>query len=176
MNVTVYLGSSMGNDPAYRQAAADVGTWIGQHGHSLIYGGSCVGCMGVLADAVLDEGGYVIGVEPSFMIEGELQHEGISELIEVPSMADRMTKMIELGDAFVALPGGIGTLEEMSEVASRIRLNLTQAPCVFYNLNGYYDHIEAFFNQMVEEGFMPQDSRDKIVFARTLDEVVAQLR
>ena len=175
MNITVYLGSSYGNDPLFRQAASRLGHWIGEHGHILVYGGSCVGCMGVLADAVLDAGGKVIGIEPRFMVERELQHNGIDQLIEVDTMAERMTKMIELGDAFVALPGGVGTLEEISEVASRIRLNLTDAPCVFYNVDGFYDDLQAFFRRMLAAGFIEPDQFAKITFALTLDEVVAAL-
>ena len=173
MNITVYLGSSTGNDPAYAQAARELGTWIGSNGHRLVYGGSQVGLMGMLADAVLEAGGQVTGVEPRFMIEVELQHDSIDELIMVETMAERMTKMIELGDAFVALPGGVGTLEEISEVASRIRLNLTQAPCVFCNVKGYYDDFIRYLDRMCDDGFIRPHEREAIVFANSIDEVAA---
>ena len=169
MNITVYCGASFGSKPAFREAAGKLGQWIGASGHRLVYGGSCVGTMGVLADAVLEAGGEVYGVEPHFMIERELQHDGITKLFEVDTMSQRKDLMIELGEAFVALPGGVGTLEEISEVASRIRLDLVQAPCAFFNLDGFYDDIERYFDHMAREGFLPPEAHGKIVFARTFD-------
>ena len=175
MNITVYCGSSMGNRPAYAHAARELGTWIGANGHWMVYGGSQVGLMGVVADAVLDAGGHVIGVEPGFMIERELQHDGIDELIMVETMAERMTKMVELGEAYVALPGGVGTLEEISEIASRIRLDLTQAPCVFFNVEGYYDDFIRYLDRMCADGFILPHEREAITFADTIEEVASAL-
>ncbi len=173
MNITVYCGSSFGKDPAFRACAKDFGTWIGAHGHRLVYGGSQVGLMGVLADAVLDAGGKVTGVEPRFLIERELQHDGLDELIMVDTMVERMTKMIELGDAFVALPGGVGTLEEISEVASRIRLELTDAPCIFLNAAGYYDDFKRYMDRMAREGFILEHEYAKISFVSSVEEAAA---
>ena len=175
MNITVYCGSSFGNDSAYTQAARTLGAWIGKNGHTLVYGGSQVGLMGVVADGALEEGGYVIGVEPHFMIMRELQHDGIQELIMVDTMAERMTKMVELGDAYVALPGGVGTLEEISEIASRIRLNMTNAPCVFFNVKGYYDDFKRYLQRMCDDGFIGCEDLEAITFASTLDEVAVAL-
>ena len=175
MNITVYLGANFGINPNYRAAARGFGQWIGESGNRLIYGGSRVGCMGILADAVLEAGGEVVGVEPQFMIERELQHNGITELITVETMAERMTKMIELGEAFVALPGGLGTLEEISEVASRVRLGLTVAPCVLYNVEGYYNNLERFIQHMLVNGFVEPESFEKIDIVDTLEEVIAAI-
>ena len=175
MNITVYCGASFSSNPAHEQAARALGTWIGENGHHLVYGGSCMGLMGVIADSVLDAGGQVFGVEPRFMIERELQHDGITELVMVETMGQRKEMMIARGEAFVALPGGIGTLEEISEIASRVRLDLTDAPCVLYSVDGYYDSLRDYFDQMTEVGFFPKESRERVVFADTLDEVVAAL-
>ena len=114
MKITVYLGASEGNDPALKTAVQELGRWIGQSGNALVYGGSRSGLMGLLADSVLAAGGQVTGVEPRFFVEQELQHNGLTELIVTENMAQRKAKMIELGDAFVAFPGGTGTLEEIA--------------------------------------------------------------
>ena len=110
MNITVYCGASGGNDPGYTEAARTLGRWIGHNGHRLVYGGGKVGMMGAVADAVLESGGKVTGVIPRFMMEKDLGHRGIDEMIVVETMGERKLKMIELGDCFLALPGGSGTL------------------------------------------------------------------
>ena len=116
MNITVYLGANAGNDPALAEAVRELGSWIGANGHRLVYGGSRSGLMGQLAQSALDAGGTVTGVEPQFFVQQELQHDGLTELIVTKDMTERKTKMIELGDAFIAFPGGTGTLEEISEI------------------------------------------------------------
>jgi len=122
MNITVYLGASLGTDPALPQAVQQLGRWIGESGNALVYGGSKSGLMGILADSVLAAGGRVTGVEPKCFLDAELQHEGLTELIVTEDMPARKTKMIELGDAFIAFPGGTGTLEEITEVISKLSL------------------------------------------------------
>ena len=118
MNITVYLGANEGNDPALKQAVQELGRWIGESGNALVYGGSRCGLMGEIAESTLNAGGEVTGVEPEFFVQGELQHEGLTELIVTKDMTERKTKMIALGDAFIAFPGGTGTLEEIAEVIS----------------------------------------------------------
>lgn len=118
MNITVYLGALEGNDPALGNAVRELGTWIGESGNSLVYGGSKSGLMGQIAESVLNAGGKVTGVEPQFFIDSELQYDEITKLIVTKDMAERKAKMIELGDAFIAFPGGTGTLEEITEVMS----------------------------------------------------------
>ncbi len=118
MNIVVYLGANFGNDPALCEAVRELGAWIGASGNSLVYGGSRSGLMGVIADSVLDNGGAVTGVEPQFFIDEGYQHEGLTSLIITKDMTERKAKMIELGDAFIAFPGGTGTLEEIAEVMS----------------------------------------------------------
>ena len=137
MNITVYLGANEGNNPLLKRAVKELGTWIGKSGNALIYGGSKSGLMGALADSVLNAGGNVTGVEPQFFIENEFQHEGITKLIVTKDMSERKNKMIELGNAFIAFPGGTGTLEEITEIMSKVSLKQLNAPCIVYNLNGY---------------------------------------
>ena len=143
MNITVYLGANEGREPALKTAVCELGTWIGESGNALVYGGSKSGLMGVLAESTLHTGGRVTGVEPQFFIDAELQYDAIDELIVTETMAERRTKMIELGDAFIAMPGGTGTLEEISEVMSMCALGHLDAPCILYNLNGYYDDLRS---------------------------------
>lgn len=137
MNITVYLGANPGNRPEYARYAYELGQWIAGHGHTLIYGGSRTGLMGKLADGALEQGGRVIGVEPRFFMEKELQHQGLTELIVTENMAQRKKKMLELGDLFLAFPGGIGTLEEISEIMSLNKLDMVPKPFAFLDYEGY---------------------------------------
>lgn len=165
MNVTVYCGSSMGSSPAFAQAARELGEWIADAGHALVYGGSSVGLMGIVSGTVLERGGQVTGVEPRFFIEAGVAQHDLTELVVTQDMSERKAKMIELGDAFIALPGGLGTLEEISEIMSRIRLRLTAAPCVFLNLDGFYDDLKIFLDKLLACGFMNEYEYRCIYFA-----------
>ena len=171
MNITVYLGANAGNDPKLQEAVEALGKWIGENGHDLIYGGSKCGLMGAIAESVLQNGGKVTGVEPQFFVDSELQHDGLTELIVTKDMTDRKTKMIELGDAFIAFPGGTGTLEEIAEVMSKVSLKHLDAPCIIYNLNGYYDGLKALLGHMIEMGLSTKERQEGIYFADTLDEI-----
>lgn len=171
MNITVYLGANEGDAPSLKQAVQELGTWIGKSGHALIYGGSRCGLMGEIAESVLNAGGEVTGVEPQFFVNGELQHEGLTKLIVTQDMTERKTKMIELGDAFIAFPGGTGTLEEIAEVMSKVSLKHLDAPCILYNLNGYYDGLKELLNKMISMGLSSKERQNGIYFAETLDEI-----
>ena len=171
MNITVYLGANYGTDPALQQAVRELGQWLGQSGHTLVYGGSDSGLMGVLARSAMAAGAPAIGVEPQFFVDSELQHDGLTELIVTKDMTDRKTKMIELGDAFIAFPGGTGTLEEIAEVMSKVSLKHLDAPCILYNLNGYYDGLKALLGHMIEMGLSTKERQEGIYFADTLDEI-----
>ena len=171
MNITVYLGASEGNDPKLVQAVQELGTWIGTSGNALIYGGSESGLMGKLAKSVLAAGGKVTGVEPQFFIDAGYEYNEITELIVTKDMTERKTKMIELGDAFIAFPGGTGTLEEITEVMSKVSLKHLDAPCILYNLNGYYDSLKALLTHMIETGFSSKERQEGIYFADTLEEI-----
>lgn len=171
MNITVYLGARPGSDPVFRDRVRQLGHWIGSSGHTLIYGGSRCGLMGELAESVLLSGGKVIGVEPQFFVDAGRVYDALTQLIVTRDMPERKTKMIELGDAFIAFPGGTGTLEEIAEVMSRVCLRHLDAPCILYNLNGYYDPLKAQLAQMVDKGFSTAQDQQGITFAETLNEI-----
>ena len=171
MNITVYLGANEGNDPALGRAVHELGQWIGGNGHTLVYGGSKTGLMGEIAKSVLDAGGEVTGVEPQFFMDEGFQYDGLTELIVTKDMAERKGKMIQLGDAFIALPGGTGTLEEIAEVMSKVSLKQLDAPCILYNLNGYYDDLRAVLGYMIEKGLASPERQEGIYFAEDLAQI-----
>lgn len=173
MNITVYLGANEGNASELKHSARKLGTWIGEHGHTLIYGGSKCGLMGELAESTLQAGGKVIGVEPQFFIDMGYDYEAITQLIVTKDMSERKAKMIELGDAFIAFPGGTGTLEEIAEVMSKVSLGHLNAPCIIYNLNGYYDDLERLMERMIREGLSTAEKQEGISFVRDLKEIEA---
>ena len=175
MNITVYLGANEGKDPALILAARELGAWIGSRGHTLIYGGSKCGLMGHLAESVLKAGGKVIGVEPEFFVSAGLVYDDIDRLIVTPGMAERKAKMIELGDAFIAFPGGTGTLEEIAEIMSKVYLGHLEAPCILYDLNGYYSGIRAQLKRMAQAGLSDPEGQKKISFAESLADITALL-
>lgn len=175
MNITVYLGANEGNTPALKAAVQELGRWIGESGNALIYGGSRSGLMGALADSVLATGGEVTGVEPEFFVKGELQHDGLTELIVTKDMTERKTKMIELGNAFIAFPGGTGTLEEIAEVMSKVSLKHLDAPCILYDLDGYYTGLRMLLGRMIETGLSSEERQEGIYFAKDLAEIKAIL-
>lgn len=171
MNITVYLGANEGVNPKLREATCELAQWIADGGHTLVYGGSKTGLMGTLATTALSRGGRVVGVEPDFFMEQEQQLDGLTQLIVTETMAQRKDKMIELGDAFIAMPGGTGTLEEIAEVMSRVSLKQLDAPCILYNLDGYYDHLRALLATMREAGLSSEARQRGIFFASNLREI-----
>lgn len=175
MNITVYCGSNPGADPRFAEAARELGTWIGASGHCLVYGGSSVGLMGAVSRAALDAGGRVEGVEPQFFIDAGVAQHDLTELHVVETMGHRKAMMIELGDAFVALPGGVGTLEEISEVMSQIRLRMGPAHCHLLNLGGFYDPLAELLRAMVDQGFLDGYELDRICFPASVGELEALL-
>lgn len=175
MNITVYLGSTPGNDPALQAAVKALGTWIGSHGHNLVYGGSRMGLMGMLAESVLASGGKVFGVEPQFFIDAGFANPAITKLFITSDMSERKKKMIELGDAFIAFPGGVGTLEEIAEIISKVALHHLSAPCILYDLNGYYAGLKQLLDHMVETALCTPEKLSGVTFAASLDEIAAVL-
>lgn len=171
MNITVYCGSNPGDNPHFTEAARALGTWIAQNGHTLVYGGSSVGLMGTVSRAALEGGASVIGVEPAFFIEAGVAQHDLTELIVCETMSERKAKMIELGDVFVALPGGVGTLEEMSEIFTRVRLDMGPHECFLLNIDGFYDPLAAFLASMVDHRFFDQCDLDRCHFPRSVDEL-----
>ena len=166
MNITVYLGATEGNDPFLKEAVRELGAWIGTNGNTLVYGGSKSGLMGELAESVLQAGGKVIGVEPQFFIDAGFVYDEITELITTKDMSERKAKMIELGDAFIAFPGGTGTLEEI-----KVSLKHLDAPCILYNLNGYYDSLKQLLEHMIEMDLSSREKQEGIYFAENLEKI-----
>ena len=171
MNITVYLGAFEGNDKMIADAVKELGAWIGESGNTLIYGGSKSGLMGLIADSVLNAGGEVIGVEPKFFVDKEIQHDGLTQLIVTNDMTERKNKMIELGDVFIAFPGGTGTLEEIAEVMSKVSLKQMDTPCIIYNLNGYYDGLKMLLSHMIEMGLSTKERQQGIYFVENLQQI-----
>jgi hypothetical protein len=153
-SVCVYCGSRPGNTPEFAAMARQVGTWIGRHDGQLVYGGGHNGLMGIIADATLAAGGRVIGVIPKALVEKEWAHTGCTELHIVENMHDRKRIMAEHADAFLALPGGIGTLEEFLEVWTWRQLGYPAKPVGLLNMNGFFDSLLVFLNSAVQAGFM----------------------
>jgi uncharacterized protein (TIGR00730 family) len=161
--VCVYCASSPGSDPAIHAATRALGRLLVAEGLELVYGGGKAGLMGVVADAVMEAGGKVTGVIPRRLFPREIAHRGITELIEVESMHARKTRMFELADAFIALPGGFGTLEELFEVTTWAQLGIHQKPIGVLNLGGYYDALLRFLDRAVQEGLLRPDNRAIVV-------------
>lgn len=153
-NICVYCGSSYGRQAIYTKTAQALGELLAERGIRLIYGGAKVGLMGIIADAVLDKGGEVIGVIPDSLITHEVAHEGLTDLIITNSMHTRKMQMAELADAFIALPGGWGTLDEMFEVLTWAQLGFHNKPCGLLNVAGYYEGLKQFFKHTVDEAFV----------------------
>ena len=163
--VCVYAGSNPGSDPAYAEAAAAFAATMAERGIGLVYGGGKVGLMGVLADTMLARGGEAIGVMPQALIDREIGHPGLTELKVVDSMHERKALMAELSDAFVAVPGGIGTLEELIEVYTWSQLGIHDKACGVLNVRGYYDGLAAFLDHAVREGFLRAEHRASLTVA-----------
>jgi uncharacterized protein (TIGR00730 family) len=159
----VFCGSNPGADPAYAEAAAELGRALAERGVTVVYGGGRVGLMGVLADAALASGGAVTGVIPGALATKELAHEGLTDLRVVGSMHERKALMSELADGFIALPGGIGTLEEWFEVWTWSQLGFQPKPCGMLNVAGYYDHLLAFLDHMTVQRFLSEPHRSMAI-------------
>lgn len=171
--ICVYCGSSPGRRSEYRDSGRALGREIAARGLSLVYGGASIGVMGAVADAVLEQGGQVIGVIPESLAVKEVAHPGLSELVVVDSMHERKARMAELSDAFVALPGGWGTIEEIFEMLTWAQLGLHSKPCGLLNVAGYYDSLCRFLESAIEERFVKDAHRGMILMeddpARLLD-------
>ena len=174
-SLCVYCGSRTGDEPAFAALAAEVGAWIGSHNGQLVYGGGRNGLMGIVADATLATGGRVIGVIPKALVEKEWAHTDCTELYVVDTMHERKRIMAEHADAFLALPGGIGTLEEFFEVWTWRQLGYHAKPVGLLNLNGYYDHLLAFLSTSVNSGFMSDWQMGLIAVAADPQQLLAQL-
>ena len=162
-SICVYCASNSGSSPKFQEGAEALGRTLATNGKSLVYGGGKVGLMGALADAVLASGGNVIGVIPHALKDRELAHNGLTELITVADMHERKLTMANLADAFIALPGGIGTMEELFEVFTWLQLEFHSKPIGLLNIEGYYDELLSFLNRMVTCGFVQRSHLDLLI-------------
>ena len=171
MRITVFCGANNGKSELYIKNATELGEWIADNNHTLVYGGGKIGLMGVIADTVLENRGEVIGIMPQFLVDREISHTGITEFIIVDDMSVRKAKLVDLGDVFIALPGGPGTLEEISQAISWVRVGKKDAPCILMNVDGYYDFLEQYFDKMVAEGFLTIEDRKNTLFTDNIEEM-----
>ena len=175
-SVCVYCGSNAGARPIYAERAAELGARLAREGLALVYGGGNVGLMGIAADAALAAGGEVIGVIPEQLVGWEVAHRGLTRLDIVSNMHERKARMFDLSDAFVALPGGFGTLDEMFEMLTWRQLGLGDKPCAFLDVEGFYAPLIAMLDRMVEERFLHADQRHDLWHGDDLDALLAWMR
>ena len=165
MKVCVFCGSSMGNDPRYKEAAAQLGEVLAQNDCTLYYGGANVGLMKIIADKMLERGKRVVGIIPKLITDMEIAHEGVTEMIEVDSMSERKLMLISESDAFIAMPGGFGTLDEIFEITVQNQLRISDKPVALYNTLNYYDSMIQFIDHAVSQGFIRKEHRDNIIIS-----------
>ena len=173
--ITVFCGSSFGTEEIYKEQAALLGETLAKQNIELVYGGANVGLMGVLADGVLNKGGKVIGVLPDFLRSKEIAHQGLTELILVESMHERKTKMNDLCDGVIALPGGFGTLEELFEMLTWAQLGLHKKPIAILNINGFYDSLIQLTEVMVEKGLLKEVNQQMLLVSHTIDDLLDKM-
>jgi|SRR5271166_302681 len=170
--VAVFCASAAGAKPEYLDAARELGRRIAEKNFGLVYGGATVGLMGAIADAALAAGGKVSGVIPDVIMDLEIGHRGLTELHVVRTMHERKALMASRADAFIALPGGYGTMDEFIEIVTWAQLRIHAKPCVMVNVNGYYDSLLAFFDTAVEQGFLKPENRRLVQIARDAEEAL----
>jgi uncharacterized protein (TIGR00730 family) len=175
MRICVFLGSSIGRSPIYADVASRFGALLAARGIGLVYGGGTVGLMGIIADAAAEAGGEVIGVIPEALRAREHDHRGLSDLHVVTTMHERKAKMAELSDSFVALPGGIGTFEELFEVWTWAQLGYHDKPCGLLNVNGFYDRMADFIDHVVAEGFLQPVHQGMLIVEQEPDAMLDKL-
>jgi len=174
--ITVFCGSSNGSDEIYKSQATQLGKTLAKQNIELIYGGANVGLMGAVADGVLNEGGKVIGVLPHFLKSKEIAHEGLTELILVKSMHERKTKMNDLCDGVIALPGGFGTLEEFFEMLTWAQLGLHKKPIAILNVDGFYDSLIIFIQTMVSKGFLKEINQQMVLVSDNIEDLLDKMK
>ena len=174
--ITVFCGSSFGTDEIYTEQAVLLGQTLAKQNIELVYGGANVGLMGAVADGVLNAGGKAIGVLPDFLRSKEIAHLGLTELILVESMHERKTKMNDLCDGVIALPGGFGTLEELFEMLTWAQLGLHKKPIAILNINGFYDALIALTEVMVEKGLLKDANQKMLLVSDTIDDLLEQMK
>ncbi|MCJ8162493.1 LOG family protein [Acinetobacter zhairhuonensis] len=174
--IALYCGSRSGNRPIYQEKAIALASSMAEQGFGLVYGGASIGLMGQVADSVIEHGGQAVGVIPEFMLDYEIAHHQLTELHIVKTMHERKAMMAERASAFVALPGGLGTFEEILEIATWGQLNQHQKPMMLYNVNGFYDALITQLDHAVQEGFLPPQHRAKLIICNHADQILNALR
>ncbi|WP_212002798.1 TIGR00730 family Rossman fold protein [Chitinophaga sp. HK235] len=174
-NIVVFCGSSAGHDPVFMEQALQLGEALAKRNIGLVYGGAKVGLMGAVADGALRAGGSVIGVLPHFLQQKELAHTGLTELILVDTMHERKTRMNELSDGVIALPGGFGTMEELFEMLTWGQLGLHQKPIGMLNTNGFYDALHQLSHTMADKGFLSASNRDILLYSDKIEDLLTQM-
>lgn len=170
--VAVYCGSRLGNDTIYEEAARELGQKLAQNGMGLVYGGASIGLMGAVADEIIKGGAQAVGVIPTFMLKHEIAHDALTRLHLTDTMHTRKTVMAEYADAFITLPGGLGTLEEIMEIATWRQLYQHEKPMIILNINGFYDRLIEHLAFTAEQGFMKKDDLERLVVCNTIDEAI----
>ena len=173
--IALYCGSRSGNKPIYQEKAIALAQGLAKQGFGLVYGGASIGLMGQVADAIISHGGEAVGVIPEFMLDYEIAHHQLTELHVVQTMHERKALMAERASAFVALPGGLGTFEEILEVATWGQLNQHQKPMMIYNVNGFYDALITQLDHAVEEGFLPPQHRAKLIVCNHAEQIYSAI-
>ncbi len=173
--ICVFCGSKPGTNPEFIQLAKGLGEELAQSGIELVFGGGHAGMMGAVADAVISNGGRVTGIIPEALVERESAHKGISKLITVPDMHSRKSKMYELSDAFIVLPGGLGTMDEFFEVFTWIQIGYHDKPLILMNSSQYYEPLLHFLDQMVDKGYTGSEIRNKLIVIENLRQIQAHL-
>ena len=174
--VAVYCGSRLGNDVIYEQAARELGVALADNGMGLVYGGARIGLMGAVADEVIRGGAEAVGVIPTFMLKHEIAHEQLTRLHLTDTMHTRKTVMAEYADAFITLPGGLGTLEEIMEIATWRQLYQHEKPMIILNINGFYDRMIEHLKYTTEQGFMKQEDLERLVVCNTIGDAIDLLQ
>ena len=174
--VAVYCGSRLGNNEVYEQAARELGRELADNGMGLVYGGASIGLMGAVADEVIQGGAQAVGVIPTFMLKHEIAHEQLTRLHLTDTMHTRKTVMAEYADAFITLPGGLGTLEEIMEIATWRQLYQHEKPMIILNINGFYDRMIEHLKYTADQGFMKQQDLERLVVCNTINEAIELLK
>ena len=174
MNITVYCGAAEGMDPEFIERARELGAWMASKGHTLVYGAGNSGMMGAVSDALIEGGGEAIGVTPRFFILAEETRDDLAEVVISDDMSTRRSWMIDNGDAFIALPGGTGTLDEIAEVMAMKRIGMlgkVNKPVMVYNVNGYYDHFFEFLDDMADREFCLREDRENVIEVTCIEDI-----
>lgn len=174
-SILVYCGANQGKSPAYKEAAQALGKQLIKNNIKLVFGGGSVGLMGIVADTMLELGGYVIGIIPDFLIKMEVGHKGLTELHTVESMHERKALMEKMSDGIIAIPGGFGTIDELFEILTWAQLGLHEKPIGILNVNGFYDFLLKQLEVMIQEGFLKQESRDLLLVSDNIEDLLQQM-